>query len=445
MSGRGRVRNLAFSAILFFALMLAYALYKLMDLQSEMSADVGENMVWAVSQSVYQSTQLARVARTQPSTADARAEHDLHLDLLKASLNILTQGPQLRYMQRSGVEDELGWVIDSLQQPQIDYAGVIKQLRLIGNTVMLSEREDAGKRREEHRVLILQVIATVLGILIAGSLLCWQMLMSLRLANQARDELQIQHRQTQSLLEVLQQERSVRMRYRDFVSLMSHQLRTPLAVIDSTAQRLRRQLNEPAQDVTLQERSQRIRNSVNHLNHLIGRVLEGLRLDEGVNGSESQIKLVLQRCNWIELVESTLERFGDLLTDREVRLNPPAGSAALWVECDHTWCIEILSNLVSNAHKYSPVGQPIDISMGTQNGLFQCAVRDYGPGVPKHEMNLIFERFYRAEGNLSVAGIGLGLPIARTLAEWQGGTLRVENAEEGGARFVLTLPMQASA
>ncbi|WXL25576.1 HAMP domain-containing sensor histidine kinase [Ectopseudomonas mendocina] len=441
MKRQRQVRSLAFAAILIFALMLGYALYKLLNLQSEISADIGENMVWAISQSVYQSVQLERAAQVSPPTADSKSDLALHLDLLKSSLMILNQGPQLRYMQRSGVDARIRDVIFSLDHLPINYELVTRTLRQVGNTVMLAEREDAGRRREDHRRLVLQVILTVVGLLVAGSLLCWQMLRNLRMATQAKEALQLQHLQTQRLLEVLQQERSVRMRYRDFVSLMSHQLRTPLAVIDSTAQRLKRQLTDATlHEASVKERSQLIRNSVNHLNYLIGRVLEGLRLDEGVNGSDGERRLDLQPCNWLELVESSLERFGDLLHDREIRRHQDGKNTDFTVNCDKTWCIEIICNLVSNAHKYSPPGYPIEISLVRQGGHFKCAVRDYGPGVSEQEKSLIFERFYRSENNLSVAGIGLGLPIARTLAEWHGGSLEVMNAEGGGAVFTLTLP-----
>ncbi|KRW61333.1 sensor histidine kinase [Pseudomonas sp. TTU2014-080ASC] len=440
MPNRVRVRNLAGFAVLGFVLMLGWALYKLLDLQSEISTDVGENMVWAISQSIYQSTQLAHVARVAPVTPESQAEHDLHLDLLKSSVQMLNQGPQLRYMQRSGVDKDIQQILARLEQVPIAYTEITRALRMVSNSVMLAEREDAGLRRDANRHLIFQVIATVVGILLAGALLCWQMLMSLRMATRAKEELQIQHVQTQRLLEVLQQERLVRLRYRDFVSLMSHQLRTPLAVIDSTAQRLKRQLSEPVSEVSLEERSQRIRSSVNHLNHLIGRVLEGLRLDEGVSSSESERRLELQVHDWGRLVASALERFGDLLNERPVRLNWPEGTTGLQVECDQTWTIEILCNLISNAHKYSPPGRAIEITMSLREEVFECVVRDHGCGVEEAEAELIFERFYRAGNNPNVVGIGLGLPIARTLAEWHGGTLTVVNAADGGAMFTLTLP-----
>jgi signal transduction histidine kinase len=434
------LRHFVLWLMVFFLLVLGYALYKLLDLQNEISLDVGENMVWSVSQSVYQSNQLALAQGVQPPTAQSREAVELHRDLLKANLEMLLQGPNRRFMQRAAVVGEIEQLSVALEQPDLDYAPLPKQLRSLGNRVMLLEREDAGARRDADRALLFQVISAVLGMLLAGALLCWQLLGSLKQAKQANQEVVQQHMQTRALLDSLQHERSARMRYRDFVSLMSHQLRTPLAVIDSTAQRLKRQLSEPGHEVSVEERSQRIRSSVNHLNHLISRVLEGLRLDEGINSHPLPLSLERQRYAWQALLESALERFGDLLQERQVRINSGAEVPAQWVECDRIWCIEILCNLISNAHKYSPIEQPIELSLMLAEGHVQCHVRDYGPGIPEADLELVFQRFYRAHNTQHVAGIGLGLPIARTLAQWHGGSLVARNAAGGGALLVLSLP-----
>lgn len=437
---RAPLRHFVLWLMVFFLLVLGYALYKLLDLQNEISVDVGENMVWSVSQSVYQSNQLALAMSVQPATAASREAVALHRDLLKANLEMLLQGPNRRFMQRAAVVGEIEQLSAALEHPGLDYAQLPKQLRSLGNRVMLLEREDAGARRAADRALVLQVIAAVLGMLLAGALLCWQLLGSLKQAKQANQEVLRQHLQARALLDSLQHERSARMRYRDFVSLMSHQLRTPLAVIDSTAQRLKRQLSEPGQEVSVEERAQRIRNAVSHLNHLISRVLEGLRLDEGINSHQMPVTLARQRCAWTALLASALERFGDLLQERAVRIHSSPEQAAWWIDCDRIWCIEILCNLISNAHKYSPIEQPIELSLALADGHVQCRVRDYGPGIPEADLELVFQRFYRAHNTQHVAGIGLGLPIARTLAQWHGGSLVACNAEGGGALLILSLP-----
>src|SRR5690606_37649384 len=127
----------------------------------------------------------------------------------------------------------------------------------------------------------------------------------------------------------------------------------------------------------------------------------------------------LLRCNWREVVGEALERFADLAAQRSVVMHwPLAGSAPLWVECDRMWCVEILCNLLSNADKYSPAMQPIEVTVDVREDMLYCSVRDYGQGIAEEELEQVFERFYRSESTQSIVGIGLGLAIARTLAQW---------------------------
>ena len=231
----------------------------------------------------------------------------------------------------------------------------------------------------------------------------------------------------------------MRLRYRDFVSLMSHQLRTPLAVIDSSAQRLLRQTSDASLENPVVARSQRIRLVVGQLNRLVGRLLDGLRLDE--SGALEQNSLLLSRCVWSDVVNEAVDRFADTLEGRELKLYFPEAEASSLV-CDRLWCVEILVNLLSNAHKYSPLDQPIEVNVWQDNQWLHCSVRDHGAGIAEGEFGRIFERFYRSSGTQHLSGVGLGLAIAQTLAQWQNGNLSVHNAEDGGAVFTLALPIR---
>jgi len=443
---RQRLQWAAVAAVLCFVVLLGYTLYKLQRLQVELSTDVGENMVWALSQAVYQGGMLHQAALIPPTAASHTAQV-LHRNLLKARLKMLTSGGQRDYMTRAGVLSELQRAVSMLEQPQLDYGGVQKLIQQVGNKVMLSERDIAGARRDAHRTLMVQVMLAVVGVLLAGTLLGWQLLSSQRRANASYVEIARQHAQARELLEALQQERANKLRYRDFVSLMSHQLRTPLAVIDSSAQRLLRQFHSDGQVQNVSDRSLRIRKSVYQLNQLIGRVLEGLRLDEGLVSSGDLASLELRRCDWREVVADALERFTELPVSRSIELSGLAvaqGEDTLWVDCDRMWCVEILNNLLSNADKYSPAGLPIDVTVEVSEGILYCRVRDYGQGIAEGELARVFERFYRGEQTQNSVGVGLGLSIAQTLAHWHGGSLTVRNTEQGGACFTLALPVSTT-
>ncbi len=437
---RLRLSSVALVAVMFFLSMLAYTLYNLYSLQSALRQDVGENMVWALSQGVYQSARLSQVAARQPRTAADDAEQQMRQSILTANLSMLVEGPQRRFMEHSEVLADISRVLGMLEQPVVDHIGLQQQLQLIGNKVMLAERESEGRDRDRHRQLVMQVILTVLGILLAGSVLCVQLLRSLKQVRVASEEISRQHEQARTLLDALQQERAARLRYRDFVSLMSHQLRTPLAVIDSSAQRLLRQ--NPGQEIT--QRVQRMRTSVSQLNELISRVLDGVRQDDAMESSTRASSLELLVHDWRDVLAEAMARLDEMLSARPVRVDwREAGEGPLPISCDRLWCVETLCNLLSNADKYSPPGSPIELAVELRGEHLYCSVRDFGPGLTDEDRERVFERFYRAQGTRNIAGTGLGLSIARALAQWHGGSLTVCNAEGGGALFTLVLPRSA--
>jgi two-component system sensor histidine kinase BaeS len=102
-----------------------------------------------------------------------------------------------------------------------------------------------------------------------------------------------------------------------------------------------------------------------------------------------------------------------------------------------------LHNLLQNALRYTPAGKSIDIELQSEGKEIRLDVRDHGDGIPPEELDLIFGRFYRAESSREHASgsTGLGLAIARKIAEAHGGTLTVSNHPLGGAIFTLRLPL----
>lgn len=414
-----------------FAGLIGYILVALSTLQEDLAQDPGEDMVWAITQASYQNNLLLQ-ALYAPGDGH-RGNRVLQHALLRARLEVLLAPTQKPFMERAGVHESLLQIKEMLSTPQPDHAQIQVDLHAIGQQIMRTRLDLTGERRDDHKDLLRLLIISIGGVILAGSLLCWQLLRSLGRVRRARD-------QARHLLEELEREKEARLRYRDFVSVMSHQLRTPLAVIDSSAQRLSRQATDPD---GVQARSQRIRDSVRQLNQLIARVLQGLRVDEERGES---IVLEFQRCDWEELVRQALDGFDDLLAARPVELSWAPGIARpLWVECDRLWCVEVLVNLISNAHKYSPPGTPIVIVVDSADGMLFCSVSDSGPGIPEENLSRLFEPFYRGQAQETGSdGVGLGLSIARALVHWHGGQLTATNRDECGACFTLQLPLRQS-
>lgn len=413
-----------------FAGFVGYSLLALSDLERDLSRDLGEDMVWAVTQASYQSN-LLMLAQYAPAKGH-RGNVALQRALLRGRLEVLLAPAQKRFMERAGVRDTLGGVKDMLGSTDPDFLQVQVDLQTIGQQIMRTNLDLTGERRDAHTSLLQLLALCIGGVVLTGGLLCWQLLRSLIRVRQAHDH-------TRQLLDALEQEKEARLRYRDFVSVMSHQLRTPLAVIDSSAQRLARQDADAADVLT---RAQRIRSSVRHLNQLIGRVLKGLQVD----GQRSDgVALEYQRCDWGDILREAIDGFDDTLGGRQIDVRWTSGvPRPLWVECDRLWCVEIFANLISNAHKYSSFGTPVEITVDSSAGNLECSISDSGPGIPQATLARLFEPFYRGAESAGSDGIGLGLPIARAMVRWHGGQLNVTNRAEGGACFTVQLPLQRS-
>jgi signal transduction histidine kinase len=105
----------------------------------------------------------------------------------------------------------------------------------------------------------------------------------------------------------------------------------------------------------------------------------------------------------------------------------------------------MVTNLLDNAVRFSPRGATVSIALTSANGVVTVAVSDHGPGIPVEDRERVFERFVRLDrARSSNSGAGLGLPIARWIAEQHQGTLIVERADGGGSRFVAVLPALTS-
>ena len=411
-----------------FAGFIGYSLLALSDLEKDLSRDLGEDMVWAVTQASYQSN-LLMLAQYAPASGH-RSNPALQRALLRGRLEVLLAPAQERFMERAGVRDTLSQMKDMLGSDDPDYLQLQVDLQTIGQQIMRTNLDLTGERRDAHTSLLQLLALCIGGVVLTGGLLCWQLLRSLTRVRQAHDH-------TRQVLDALEQEKEARLRYRDFVSVMSHQLRTPLAVIDSSAQRLARQDAEASDVLT---RAQRIRSSVRHLNQLIGRVLKGLQVD----GQRSDgVALEYQRCDWSDILREAIDGFDDMLGHRQLTMSwAPGVPQPLWVECDRLWCVEIFANLISNAHKYSPPGTPLEITVNSVEGNLVCSVCDRGPGIPEDKLPKLFEPFYRGVASSDSDGIGLGLPIARAMARWHGGQLTAINRAQGGACFTVQLPLQ---
>jgi signal transduction histidine kinase len=215
---------------------------------------------------------------------------------------------------------------------------------------------------------------------------------------------------------------------------IAHELRTPLAV--------QRANLEALLDGVYPLNSENLA-PVLEQNHLLTRLVDDLRTLALVDAG--QLKLERVQSDLSLLAEHLVARFRAQAEKNGVRLSFSPPEAALpALQVDPQRIEQILSNLISNALRYTPAGGQIEVAISNQPGQVSLLIHDSGPGIPEDSLGMVFERFYRADKSRSRSegGSGLGLAIARQLAEAHGGTLSAANHPQGGAVFTLTLPLQ---
>jgi signal transduction histidine kinase len=221
----------------------------------------------------------------------------------------------------------------------------------------------------------------------------------------------------------------------DFVSLVSHELRSPMAAVIGAA----RTLQDRWRELSPEQRASflaLISDETGRLATLIGDVLDTSRIEAGTfTYSFSDVDLA-------DLVREAVAAIG--LGQDEVTVVARTPEAVPRVRGDRERLKQVLLNLIENAVKYSPAGEHVDVNAWAENGRVLVAVEDRGPGIPREQQGLIFEKFGRASVGGGKPGSGLGLFIARSITEAHGGKLGVRSAPGQGATFTLELPLGGS-
>jgi two-component system OmpR family sensor kinase len=232
---------------------------------------------------------------------------------------------------------------------------------------------------------------------------------------------------TRTFNQMQAQLRQVDVARKEFIATASHELRTPIFSLAGFVELLQ---DEDLDEETRREFLETMSEQVARLQKLSVDLLDLSRLDAG------SVELHAEPVDLSELARSVVNEFTPALadhgTDLDVRL-PDQGPEAL---CDPVRVAQIMRILLDNALRHTPAGTHVSVGAARSNGTAGLTVTDSGPGLPDHTDTKVFERFYTGD---AARGAGLGLAIARELAERMHGRLRVRSAEQGTA-FTLELP-----
>jgi two-component system sensor histidine kinase KdpD len=209
------------------------------------------------------------------------------------------------------------------------------------------------------------------------------------------------------------------------LTAVSHDLRTPLTTIKGMAGEIRRSADD--------DRAAVIEAEADRMDGLVSDLLDLSRIHAGA------VRPVIDVNTVDDLLGAALRGASGVLRGRRVEIDVPR-DVLLAGRFDFTQTLRIVVNLLDNAAKYSPAGGPIDVRARQRDDRLVIDVMDRGPGVPERERDRIFDPFYRPPGvPADIRGYGLGLSIARGLAEAQGGSIRYAERPGGGAVFTLEL------
>lgn len=234
-------------------------------------------------------------------------------------------------------------------------------------------------------------------------------------------------------------ERQVERLKADFIATVSHELRTPVTPIKGYADLLRRR----GDAMTPERRNECLAVISDRCDHL-ARLVEDLLLASRISVTEGSAaaQVDLGTGDLVGLVERAAGDFGD--DGERVHLTLPA--EPVQVTCDPMRVIQVLTNLIGNALKYSPAGSPVEVAVVVDGEQAYVDVVDHGRGIPADQLERVFEKFHRVEDpmRMTTGGTGLGLYIARQLAGAMGGTLQCASTLGAGSVFRFSLKRAAA-
>jgi PAS domain S-box-containing protein len=232
----------------------------------------------------------------------------------------------------------------------------------------------------------------------------------------------------------LEKERELNELKSKFVSIASHEFRTPLSAVMSSAALI--QQYKDKKDYDKQDKHiHRIKSSVNHLTQILNDFLSLGKLEEG----KIDVKLeTIEIENFLYEITEEVNSF--LKEGQKVKMTCLAGLKE--IETDSRILRNIMFNLISNASKYSDVHKTIHVSCKHQNRQILISIKDEGIGIPQEDQKHLFDRFYRASNAGNVQGTGLGLNIVKRYVELIGGDITFTSEYEKGSTFFISIPQQ---
>jgi two-component system, OmpR family, sensor kinase len=240
--------------------------------------------------------------------------------------------------------------------------------------------------------------------------------------------------QATMLEDKLVKEQRMTLLQRNFVSMASHEFRTPLAIIDGHTQRLISRCDRMTTE-ELTRRARKVKSMVRRMTQLIDNLIGSARLIDGpieLYYHPTQVDL-----RWLLRDSCELQR--ELTPDAQIR-EPIEAAQQLNVYGDASLLSQLFSNLLSNAVKYSPDGALIEVATVQEAAEVVVSIRDHGIGIPEGDQERVFDRYFRGSNTSGIGGSGVGLSLVRSIVDLHKGTISLQSTEGKGSCFTFRLP-----
>ena len=427
----------AMALTVLFVLLIA-AVTRLAVNENRLAGELSEGVIWFSSQGQYEAMRLAESVLLFEADRVPRDEVVLRFDLLDSRILLFQEGQLSRRVAAMGYETRVADVRSTLDghrahladlQPDdneaiadlhADARSIALTMRDLANSGMLDGRERQAAIQNTRRQILLEVLGYLLATLAAGVLVAIVVVRG--------------HRSTVRAEAALKHEREVSRLHRAFTSVVSHQFRTPLSIIDASSQRMLRRGAAMSHE-EIATRVTKIRNACQRLTRLMESTLNAARLEQG------EISFQARPCNLRQLVATVCENQPE---EDQNRLEQSLDKLPDLVLADGVLLEQAVHNLVSNALKYSSATSLVVVRGERQDGEVLISVEDSGVGIPPDEIEFISERFFRARTAEGIPGTGIGLNFVSQIMDLHGGRVEVRSTEGKGSVFTLRFPYRAA-
>jgi len=234
------------------------------------------------------------------------------------------------------------------------------------------------------------------------------------------------------ILQDVTDEYQLQQRKDEFISVASHELKTPITSLNASVQILQRLIKTDPSSEKVQLFIDKANNNLNKLIHLLDDLLNVTKIQQG------QLALNKTMFNLAEMINDCCEHVR-MYDNHEMTIT---GDKELMVFADYRRLDQVVVNLINNAIKYAPQSKKIDISIGHDDNMVTIAVRDYGIGIHPDKLPHLFDRYYRVDAlGHQFSGLGLGLYISAEIVNRHGGKIGVESTRGEGSEFWFTIPI----